>query len=91
GFASGDIPKVPLNLALLKGCDIVGVFWGSFAAREPAEMKRQAGELLRLHAEGKLQNHIHERYPLERAVDALKDILARKVRGKAIITPGLTG
>lgn len=88
GFAAGDIPKIPLNLALLKGCDIVGVFWGSFAARSPEKVAEQTRHLLELHAEGKLQSHIHRAYPLEEAVQALQDVLDRKVKGKAIIAPG---
>lgn len=88
GFAAGDIPKVPLNLALLKGCDIVGVFWGSFAARSPERVAAHTQHLLQLHAEGKLKSHLHRAYPLENAVEALQDILDRKVKGKAIITPG---
>jgi len=55
GFASSEIPKIPLNLVLLKGCQIVGVFWGSFAARNPARNREHAIQLFRWIAEGKLR------------------------------------
>lgn len=87
GFASGEIPKVPLNLTLLKGCDIVGVFWGSFAARQPAENRAQLDTLLSHLAAGRLKPHIHKRYPLSDAKAALHDIAERRVMGKAIIAP----
>jgi NADPH2:quinone reductase len=85
GFASGEIPRLPLNLALLKGCAIVGVFWGEFTAREPRRGQQQLGELLGWLAQGKLRPHISATYPLERAADALNDILERKVMGKAVV------
>ena len=87
GFASGDIPKIPLNLALLKGCEIVGVFWGSFAARSPDRFRAQVETLLGLHAEGKLEPHVQARYPLERAREALLAIAERRVQGKVVIAP----
>ena len=86
GFASGEIPRIPLNLALLKGCAIVGVFWGDFARREPklfAESVRRLGDWYR---EGKLRPHISATFPLERAADALKLMAARKVTGKVVLT-----
>ena len=87
GFAAGDIPKLPLNLVLLKGCDVVGVFWGSWVAREPAAQRAALGELAQWCAEGKLSSHVHAVYPLEETAQALKDIAGRKVMGKAIIHP----
>jgi len=85
GFTAGDIPRIPLNLALLKGCSIVGVFWGSFAARDPRHNQENLRELLGWVAAGKLKPRISARYPLERAADALNDILQRKVTGKAVL------
>ena len=87
GFAAGDIPKIPLNLVLLKGCDIVGVHWGAFAAREPEKEAANMSEIVRWCAEGKLSAHVHAVYPLSETAQALKDIAARKVMGKAIVKP----
>jgi len=86
GFAAGEIPRIPLNLALLKGCSIVGVFWGDFARREPklfAESVRRLGEWYR---EGKLKPHISATFPLDQAAEALKLMAARKVKGKVVLT-----
>jgi NADPH2:quinone reductase len=85
GFAAGDIPKIPLNLTLLKGCSIVGVFWGMAMMREPARGRAQLAELLQWAADGSLKLHIHDRYPLARALDALRDVEQRKVKGKAVV------
>jgi NADPH:quinone reductase len=86
GFAAGEIPKIPINLTLLKGCAIVGVYWGEFAKREPerfAEGVRQLGEWYRA---GKIKPHISATFPLERAADALTLMAERKVIGKVILT-----
>jgi NADPH2:quinone reductase len=88
GFAAGDIPRIPTNLTLLKGCSIVGVFWGMAMAREPVRGRAQLQELLGWAKEGSLKPHIHARYPLERALDALRDIEQRRVRGKAVVVMG---
>jgi NADPH2:quinone reductase len=85
GFTAGDIPRIPLNLTLLKGCSIVGVFWGSFAARDPKHNQENLRQLLTWLQEGKLRPRISARYPLERAADALNDIMQRKVTGKAVL------
>ena len=85
GFTAGDIPRIPLNLTLLKGCSIVGVFWGSFVAREPKHNQENLQELFGWLQEGKLRPRISARYPLERAADALNDIIQRKVTGKAVL------
>jgi NADPH2:quinone reductase len=85
GFAAGDIPKLPLNLALLKGASIVGVFWGDFARREPRQFAESARQLARWYAEGKLRPHVSQAFPLERAVDALKLMAARQVKGKVVL------
>jgi NADPH2:quinone reductase len=87
GFAGGDIPKIPLNLTLLKGSAIVGVFWGRFTMVEPARHQELMRELLGWLAAGKVAPVISGTYPLERAADAFNDMLARKVTGKAIIVP----
>jgi NADPH2:quinone reductase len=87
GFAAGEIPKIPLNLVLLKGCDIVGVHWGAFVAHDPAAEARNMSEIVRWCAEGKLSAHVHAVYPLSETAQALKDIAARKVMGKAILKP----
>jgi NADPH2:quinone reductase len=87
GFTAGSIPRVPLNLPLLKGCSIVGVFWGSFVARNPQQSRANFQQLLGWLQEGKLQPHISARYPLEQAADALYDIINRKVTGKIVLLP----
>ncbi len=86
GFAAGDIPKIPLNLVLLKGCDIVGVFWGSFAMRDPKGNFQNTIELIQNFQKGKLKPYIHGRYPLADAPKALEEMMERKVKGKVIIT-----
>jgi NADPH2:quinone reductase len=88
GFAAGDIPKLPLNLALLKGASIVGVFWGDFARREPKQFSDSIRQLGRWHADGKLRPHVSQTFPLEKAVDALKLMAARQVKGKLVLTVG---
>jgi NADPH2:quinone reductase len=87
GFAAGEIPKIPLNLALLKGCDIVGVFWGAFTERDPKGHQANMADLVRYAAEGKISAHVHGTYPLAQTADALKAIADRKVMGKVILHP----
>jgi NADPH2:quinone reductase len=87
GFAAGDIPKIPLNLVLLKGCAIVGVFWGAFTAREPARNRANIDELLTWFEAGKIKPHISATYPLEQAAVALNDMAARRVTGKVVLVP----
>jgi NADPH2:quinone reductase len=87
GFASGEIPKIPLNLVLLKGCQIVGVFWGSFAMREPAKNRAHAEQLFAWVAEGKLRPAIDAALPFTEAADALRRIEARQVKGKIVLVP----
>ena len=88
GFAAGEIPKIALNLTLLKGCSIVGVFWGDWARREPAHFVEAMARLDRWYAEGKLKPHISATFPLERAADALILMASRKVTGKVVLTVG---
>lgn len=86
GFAAGEIPKIPLNLPLLKGCEIVGVFWGRFAENEPQASARNFRDLLGWLSEGSLKQHVHARYPLADAPRALRALLDRQVVGKAVVT-----
>ena len=79
GFANGEIPKLPLNLPLLKGASLVGVFWGDFARREPAHNLAAMQELMRWLAEGKIKPHISARYALADTPQALIDMASRKV------------
>jgi NADPH2:quinone reductase len=88
GFADGQIPSLPLNLPLLKGASIVGVFWGDFVARQLPDFIRDLTEMFALISQGKLRPHISARYPIERGAQALQDLLDRKVTGKVIITNG---
>jgi len=87
GFTAGEIPRIPLNLPLLKGFSIVGVFWGSFVARDPERNQANIQQLLGWLQEGKLRPRISARYPLERAADALNDIINRKATGKIVLLP----
>ena len=89
GFASGPIPSIPLNLALLKSCQIVGVFWGAFTARDPKGNSENLGELMAMFKAGTIRPHISARYPLEQAADALNLMASRQVKGKVILTTGL--
>ena len=86
GFAAGDIPRIPLNLPLLKGCSVVGVFYGAFTAREPDRQRENVAELLNWWADGKLRPHVSATYPLERAGEALRALADRKVVGKVVVT-----
>ena len=86
GFAAGEIPKVPLNLALLKSCDIVGVFWGAFVGRERDRHRRNIEELMQWWREGKLRPHVSSTYPLERAGEAIRELADRKAKGKVVVT-----
>jgi NADPH2:quinone reductase len=86
GFAAGDIPKIPLNLTLLKGCAIVGVFWGEFTRREPERFAEEMRQLGQWYAEGRIRPHISATYPLDRAADALNDMAQRRVVGKVVLT-----
>ena len=87
GFASGPIPKIPLNLALLKGCQIVGVFWGAFADRNPARHQENLKEMMAWFKQGKLRPYISREYKLSQAATALEDIASRKVKGKIVLVP----
>ena len=86
GFPAG-IPKIPLNLPLLKGCQIVGVFWGRFAMTTLDKNAQNTMELIQMYAKGQLKPHIDKVYALEDAPNALEDMMNRKVKGKIIIEP----
>ena len=85
GFASGHIPKLPLNLPLLKGASVVGVFWGGFAMGQPKENMQNTMTLMQWYAEGKLKPHIDKIYELKDAPKALEAMMQRKVKGKLVI------
>jgi len=85
GFAAGDIPKIPLNLPLLKGCAVVGVFWGEFATRQKKDNQANMMQLFGWLMQGKLKPHISAEYPLEQAAQALNDLLERKATGKVVL------
>jgi NADPH2:quinone reductase len=86
GFAAGDIPKVPLNLPLLKGCSIVGVFWGDSIRREPQNHARNMDNLLTWWRDGKLRPHVSETFPLERSGEAIRQLADRQAKGKVVVT-----
>ena len=85
GFASGPIPKIPINLALLKGCSIVGVFWGAFAANEPELHTSNVSELWQMFESGSLSPVVTDVYPLDRYADAFNCIAHRQARGKVVL------
>jgi len=86
GFAAGEIPKLPLNLALLKGASVVGVFWGDFARREPKAFAESVSQLALWYGEGKLRPHVSQTMPLERAAEAIKLLASRQAKGKIVLT-----
>jgi len=87
GFAAGEIPKIPLNLALLKGCDIRGVFWGAYMRRDPKDGRANLEKLMQWAAEGKISSHVDRTFPLEQTADALKVLAGRQAMGKVILHP----
>jgi NADPH2:quinone reductase len=87
GFAAGDIPKIPINLALLKERSIVGVYWGQSVKHDPEGHLRNVKQLVEWLAAGKVKPVISERVPLSEAVDAMKRMINRQVKGKVVILP----
>jgi NADPH2:quinone reductase len=87
GFASGTIPKIPLNLVLLKGCQIVGVFWGDHVAREPDKHRANMAKLAELCGAGRIRPRIDRLFPLEEAAAALGVLSRREAQGKVILVP----
>lgn len=86
GFASGTIPQLPTNLALLKNCSVVGVFWGAYRQNDPQVIDDSLQTLLGWYGEGKLKPHISQTYPLEQAADALYTLMNRQAKGKLVVT-----
>lgn len=85
GFASGEIPKIPLNLTLLKNCDIAGVFWGEAAVRDPGAQRQNIARVFEWIKAGRMAPHTAQVYPLERVGDAIRQLDARAVTGKLIV------
>jgi len=88
GFAAGEIPKIPLNLTLLKGNSIVGVFWGDFMKRQPREGQTQMAQLVQWLEQGKIKPLVSRQFRLEDAKAALDAVFTRKATGKIVIVPG---
>jgi NADPH2:quinone reductase len=88
GFAAGEIPRVPINVTLLKGSSIVGVFWGEFFRREPEQAAAELRQLLEWLQAGRIRPIVSAQYPLEDAVGALQSVMERRSIGKVIILPG---
>ena len=87
GFAAGDIPRIPLNLTLLKSCQIVGVFWGAFVGREPEANNRNTRELFELFEKGTIKPYVSSTYSLADAAAALNEIGGRRAKGKIVVVP----
>lgn len=87
GFAAGSIPDIASNRILLKGCAVVGVFWGAFVAREPRVNAENFEQLMTWFGEGRIKPHIGKVYPMRNAAEALNDMMNRKVQGKAVLVP----
>jgi len=85
GFTAGTIPRPALNLPLLKGCSIVGVFYGKFAELEPVRYRQMLDELMGWLASGRIRPAVTSRLPLEQAAEALKEVADRRVRGKIVL------
>ncbi|WP_148863512.1 NADPH:quinone oxidoreductase family protein [Marinobacter fonticola] len=88
GFAAGDIPKVPANLTLLKGCALIGVFWGNFTRMEPDVSAQNMKDLLKLYSEGKIKPKISETFAFEDYVSALNALTGRTATGKVVLKVG---
>ncbi len=87
GFAAGDIPRIPLNLTLLKSCQIVGVFWGAFVGREPERNKQNTSELFALFEKGSIKPYVSSTYSLADTAGALNEIGGRRAKGKIVVVP----
>ncbi len=86
GFAAGDIPRLPTNLVLLKSCQVVGVFYGAWAARDPGENNINFREILDFYAQGKVAPRIGAKYPLASYAQAMRDLMERRAIGKVVVT-----
>jgi NADPH2:quinone reductase len=87
GFAAGEIPRLPLNLPLLRGCSIVGVFWGAFVGRQPERHRQNVEELVAWWQQGRLHPHTSAVYPLAQAGEALSDLAGRRALGRVVVAP----
>jgi NADPH2:quinone reductase len=87
GFAAGEIPKIPLNLVMLKACALIGVFWGRHVKRNPGAFKSQMTRLVDWCAKGEIRPHIDHVFPLEKTADAIRMIEKRQIKGKIIVKP----
>jgi NADPH2:quinone reductase len=87
GFPAG-IPKLPLNLTLLKGCDVAGVFWGAFVAREPERNRANIAELMDLWARGLVRPEVSQTFPLAQAGEAIAALAGRRAKGKLVVRVG---
>jgi len=88
GFAAGAIPHPPLNLVLLKSAAIIGVFWGAWADREPANNQNNMRSLLDLYSNGRIRPHVSRSLPLADGAAAIRWLLDRKALGKIVLTAG---
>ena len=86
GFAAGEIPKIPLNLALLKSIDIRGVFWGTWTMKDPKTHQANMGEIIAMYKSGKIKPRISNTYPLEDFAKACDELTQRRAMGKVILT-----
>jgi NADPH:quinone reductase len=84
GFPAG-IPAIPLNLTLLKSCDVRGVFWGAAVARDPKAHHANVADLFALYKQGKIRPHVSASYPLARAAEAIRELMDRKAQGKVVV------
>lgn len=87
GFTAGAIAHIPLNLPLLKGCSVMGVFWSTFCRRQPDDNRQNIRQLVRWYGDGHLRPSIYRTYPLAEAKSALRDIMDRRVKGKIVLLP----
>jgi NADPH2:quinone reductase len=87
GFAGGEITKMPLNLTLLKGCDIAGVFWGEFIRRNPGQLRTQIEELMSWVKEGRVSAYVDKIYSFAEVTDAFARLSGRQAMGKVLLRP----
>ena len=86
GFAAGEIPKIPLNLTLLKGCDVLGVFWGMATQRDPKHANESLKEIMQMIADGKLHPNVSASFPLAEGGKSIRMLMDRKAMGKVVVT-----
>jgi NADPH2:quinone reductase len=88
GFAGGRVPQIPANLVLVKNCDIIGFYWGSYRKQKPANLRESNEQLFRWFAEGKLKPHISDRFDLADVAQAMRALRDRRATGKVVLTTG---